>query len=517
MDTTPLNRGERMPRRAEGLVYAIRWGYFHRRLIVGVSGAAAALTGLTMLLLVAPTYESSAMMVVVSPKVSSDLKPPSLTLQGYQELLESDSVIDDTRRRLIEQGTLQPKDYFRLKIELETRIFVSRYSENVTLAPMVQIRVRLPRPEQAALATNTWAEVFLQRVRELNAGSTTIQVKFVDDQYPKSQERLANAENERVMVEGDYDRKLDELTKSWDEKVLRLKNETTEQLSAYESETKIRIAQLIGASNLDTRRSQLRALRKAYYDLQVEQVQGASSLQKERLQLEAARKQLSEIDPYVTLRKAITDDALWRSLMNHGGELDWKALQEKCLLTQEVNPVYRDLYSRISQLEINEKTMAPHVKQLEEELRRISVVTKDLDVELQLDMAKLEQLTRERESGLEKLKDKRTTALSDLMRERERHLQFLSLECDNRLAQLDRAIYQERDLNMDLAKSFNQAVLARAQQSSEEVRLGSPAVPPDRPLPRRIALSSIIAALAGALAAIGIAAFRDALAIQPAA
>src|SRR2546429_6588146 len=49
--------------------------------------------------------------------------------------------------------------------ELETRIFVSRFSETTTLAPMIQVAARGKTPATAATAANTWAEVFLQRVR----------------------------------------------------------------------------------------------------------------------------------------------------------------------------------------------------------------------------------------------------------------------------------------------------------------------------------------------------------------
>ncbi|MGZ7227024.1 hypothetical protein ACXWO0_11205, partial [Streptococcus pyogenes] len=69
--------------------------------------------------------------------------------------------------------------------------------------------------------------------------------------------------------------------------------------------------------------------------------------------MEAARQQLSQTSAHVTLRKSITDEALWKSLIaGEGKDLDWKLLQEKSLLTQEINPVYNDLSSRVSQLEV---------------------------------------------------------------------------------------------------------------------------------------------------------------------
>ena len=138
--TTALETGAaKSGRGASGAL--LRWAILHYHVILAAGAVAGIVTALGMLLLVDRKYEGSAVLAVVSPKISSDLKPASLTVQGYQKLLESDAVLDETRRLLLQQGRLQPKEKFRLKDELETRIFVSRYAENVTLAPMVQLVV----------------------------------------------------------------------------------------------------------------------------------------------------------------------------------------------------------------------------------------------------------------------------------------------------------------------------------------------------------------------------------------
>src|SRR5262249_50562465 len=159
---------------------------------------------LVVLLLVPRTYEGSATLVLVSPKVLSDLKPASLTVQGYQKLLEADAVIEETRSRLLKSGVLQPGDLFRLRDELETRIFVSRFSESTTLAPMIQVVARAKTADNAAKIANTWAEVFLNRVRDLMAGSTSSQVKFVDEEYPKSRDRLVQLEGDRLAAAKEF-------------------------------------------------------------------------------------------------------------------------------------------------------------------------------------------------------------------------------------------------------------------------------------------------------------------------
>ncbi len=489
---------------------AARFLVRHFRLVLGLSMTAGVLTAVLTILLVPKKYEGTATLVLISPKISSDLKPATLTIQGYQRLLESDAIIEETRRKLIEKGILTGESQFRMRDDLETRIFVSKFSETTTLAPMIQAVVRGRTPESAASCANIWAEVFLHRVHELMAGSTSTQVQFVDEQYPKSQERLKKSENERMSSAADFHRRLNELTKMWDEKILRMKNETTDMLTLHEAQTKTVINEFQAAHGMETRRSQLDAIRRSLVDLQLEETQINAQVQKNKLQLETARKTLAESSPFVTVRKAITDEALWRALVaSEGKEPDWKQLQEKSLATQELNPIYQELASRVHRLELDEKSIGPRTKLLEDELVRIASSIKVGDVALRAEEAKLNQLSQERESGYEKLRDKRKNDLADLMNEKQRYIAALTMERDLHLAQLDRGIAQERELNTELAKNFNQALLAKAQQSVEDMRLGAPAVPVDRALARGVVLGAGVAAALGTLLATLIAWYRE--------
>jgi len=69
------------------LVQIVRFFLRHWRLICGSALAAGLTTALSMALFVSRTYEASATLVIVSPKLSSELKPPTLTVQGVSEAL----------------------------------------------------------------------------------------------------------------------------------------------------------------------------------------------------------------------------------------------------------------------------------------------------------------------------------------------------------------------------------------------------------------------------------------------
>jgi len=226
---------------------------------------------------------------------------------------------------------------------------------------------------------------------------------------------------------------------------------------------------------------------------------------------------------------------LWQSLaLQKNQKIDWKALQGRSLLTQQVNPVYTELSSRLLQSEMEVNTLVPRGTQLSQELVRMSETIQELDTTLNADKAAREKLLQEREAGQAKLKTQRETELTVLTRERdlkktvltrERENQFDTLtrqqkqeldaierERDSRLAQLDRQIARLKDLYGELAKNYNQATMAKAQQEVEDVRLGATAVPPDHPAPRGLATKSMLALIVGGIMGLFVAVIREVVA-----
>ena len=130
----------------------------HKVLILVPAVVAAILTVLVVYLAVPAEYEASAVLVIVEPRFSSELKPPALSVQAYQNLLESDAILAEARRRLQAQGQLGKSDLLRRGREVETKIFVSRRAEETSLAPMIQVVATGRTPAQAAAIANTWAD-----------------------------------------------------------------------------------------------------------------------------------------------------------------------------------------------------------------------------------------------------------------------------------------------------------------------------------------------------------------------
>lgn len=481
------------------LVDALNFARRNWRTASLVSLATFLLTGVVLLVL-PREYEAAATLVVVPPRFTSELKPPTLTVQGYQKLLESDEVISETKKRLVASGTLASDEVLDLGEELTTRIFVSRRAEETSLAPMVEAVVQWDDPDTAAEISNTWAQIFLERTQELIRGTTSITTDFIDAQYTVARADLRQLEEELRTTQDDFRERLDEISTMWDGRIVEHRNTTEDQLAAFRSETKRILEDFRTARNLETRRAQLSAMRNAYADLQNEQSRVNSELQRMELRESAARKQLEQTPMFFTLRKAITDDALWQAIVGAGRTSAVSAqesLQDKALVTQELNPVYVEINSSLAEIEMEVNSLEPRHEQLAVELESLSSSLRELEVSLGLDDIAMKRLQEERNSGLSSLTNDRERGLRELERSQDREIAAVTREQDATVERIRREIAVARSFFNDLAENFNQSTIAKAQQDVEDVRLGSRAVAPEQPLRRHAAIKLITAAVLG--------------------
>ena len=502
MTTTPTSP-DRQPSRVDSpfdllaltqLVHFVRW-YWLFILSCGLAASVAA--GLFIWAFVPRSYEAVATLVIISPEAvggNFDLRrqsnrtgmgmtflPPTLTLQGYQTLLESDAVLAETAQRLITQQAIPEGTVLQVGGALQTHIFVNEQHKHISLAPMLQAQVVWKTPEQAAVIANTWAEVFLEHTRTIMRGTTSEAVQFVEREYPQAQEQLATLEEERLRKAEAFEQQEGRRAAHWREKIAAFETETAQLLqtfdeetaelmaaqqdetaaliAAFETETDLRttafhnetaqlsaavqqetatltavyqtettrvVEQLSGQRNIQTRTGQLSALQKAHVELQGEQVRTNSRLRHQQSQLQAARQQLAATPPSLTFHKAISDDVLWQTQVNQNGTgVDWTALQDRSLVSQELNPLYSELSSSVSQIELEVNALLPRKEQLGQELKQLEAQLHELEATLKRDEAELDKLNNDRAAGLTHLDGRRNLALTTLERERAQQLAAL--------------------------------------------------------------------------------------------
>lgn len=447
-------------------------------------------------------YEASATLVVVPPRFSSDLKPEALTVQGYQRLLESDAVIGETVRRLIEQGVLHEGQGLTLGEQLSSRIFVSRRSEATSLAPVIEAQGRSRDPDVAATIANTWSEVFLDRLGALISGSVLPSLEFINERYTVQLKEVEGLEQQHVAVADDFDSRYGELMRRWDGKIEDLKalwegkavayrQETEAKTAAYQAQTRTVFQDLVrqqGTTELD--------------QVEAPETTGVHEILQQVITL---RTHLAQTSPVVVLEKSISDDALWLSLAANVDEGPLPSGSDFGLRTQESNPLYSELSLRLSEAETR---LDSRVGNSEVRLRIASLLSR-LEALQRERSSGLSGLRLERAAGLAEIRRRAEMALDDAERQRTREANDLERRRAAALAELNRELEHAKSLFDELASNYNQATLARESQDLEDVRLGSPAVPPLSPVPPRLMLKSLVGFLTGAFLGLLLAVMRE--------
>lgn len=438
------------------------------------------LAALLIVLLVVPKrFVAAAALVVVPPRFSSQLNPEPFPLQGFQTLLQSDSVIAEAQQRLIEEGVLESKEVLKLGDNIDSQILVSQRREE-SLSPVIQALARAETPEKAARIANTWANVYLDFTVALVNQATATSLSLLETEYPETEEELGALESQLVELENDYQERQEKLANSWDRRIVAFKKETRDLVTAYRAETR-----RVMSSALEERMQGLDGRGQRVDRVDDESDRGRTKL----LELASVRSELAQTAPTLRLERTVTDESLWQSLILEDlWDEDLSAVRERSLIEQEVNPVFSELVLRAVELET--------------ELVGLEIPSSEAT-------AALEALQQERSSGLAKLEEERNLELAMLKRQRQRAVDALEREREAEVEKLDRKIDKVGDLHRKLAVNHNEALLAEAPEDFEIVHLASRAVPVKRVAPRRPGLVSIVATVFGGLLGLFIAMVRE--------
>lgn len=452
----------------------VRFLWNNALLILGFALVSAVSMASIILFFIPDRYEATATLIVTPPTFSSTLKPPILSVQGYQKLLESDALIAETKQRLVSQGVMEPEDPLGLGSQVRTRIFVSRASDAQVLAPILEIIATASSPELASAMADTWAKVFLEDNRRLNSSSTLNTIQFIEEQFVSNRDSLEEMERERREIANEYQEKLDGVTTQWDRRLVGFQQETEQQLLKYQAQT--------------------RGVMETVTDAAWEQIPSgvAGGLRRALTRYALLKTQLAQTPEFVILEKAISDDALWNTVALQPERVS--ELQTRTLVTREVNPVHHHLSLELSQIELQ----LDEVGQTDRELFR--QITSDLDT-----------LQRQRSAELSSLRARREVALEALKMEKLRDIETLRRERAERLVRLDREIESTRQIFGELATKYEQAELAKAELNLADIQLGSSAVPPLRPAPKGFVPKTLLTFILGAILGLLFAIFRAVL------
>jgi len=447
--------------------------------IVCVSVAVGLSAFLLLTLGLSERFRATATLVVAPPPFSSELSPEPLPLRGFQRLLESDSVLAQTSKRLAETVGFDAGEPLKLGSDLESRIFVSRGSNDRVLAPVIEVVAYGRTPERAASKANVWAQAFLDTLEGLVDATKRDTIEVIEEQYGKVRRQLEELEDLRVSTEREYQNRLDALTRKWDEELLSMRQETEDLVARQQTESHASMRELATEYGLVTPADV--STTPADGDPRSPTVPGGG-LRTVLSQVLLIRIRLAQTPSLLTLEKAISDEALWYAMTLVDAKVfELQPLWNRSLVTQEPNPVHTELTLRLADLE-------SRLEEHADEWPSGSFHTM---------IAELERVQRERSADLAKLLAARHQAVSEAQRVKRTELATLSDQKDVALDRIGRDIANQKERFELMSRKLSQGELARAEQALKDVRLGSPAVAPTRPEPDHALVVTVTGTFAG--------------------
>lgn len=419
-----------------------------RRMLIVFGTLGLALAAFLVSQLLPKRYEASATLLIQAPVFATELRAEPFSVETYQEIVNSDFVQRSVQDKLIASGDLKEGES---PGAMSTELFTSNLRAG-GFSPVIRLVVRADSPEKAALVANTWAEVAVQETSGLANQGKKGTLDFIQKEYPSSKDRLNNIETELKDAQDKYDRRIQELKDRWDGR-----------LTAFRT-----------AWNLEVMSQQAQALEKrltanviSLNDLQLEIKETKDSLDQLKVQMQ-------DQPQFLTVSKAITNDALWNQIGKDPSGAISKELQGLKLHSEVLNPVYQNLLQRLVDTQVKYETLGPQARHLQDQ---IAAQQKEIGSQNELLLTKRMELER-------------------LSRQRDTELALLEREKNFHVGQLRREVETSQTAFKTLAEKWEVAKLAQVEQD-QDVKIGARAVAPERAVSPRPLMNAAIAFVVG--------------------
>jgi len=441
-------------------------------------------------------FESTATLIVAPNRVGGDQNRPTLNVQAYQKLIESEAIKRMTATRLVKDGVLP--DSKQPTIRTLTKIIpASRPDESAVLEATGYGRTS----DEAVKVTNTWVKTFLEHIQKTVTETNTVAGTVLLSQLTAAKQELAKQEDERVLRVQKMNKEFQVTQQKLELAIVEARTRSAGKVAKYNAEASRKIQAVSAELNLDVRKAELTALQSVLLNLQQEQAELGPQLAARKLQMEALRKYIGQTQPTFALRRGMTDEAIWNyAAGKKAGDIDWSAMQKQVLVTESPNPVHEELTRKLAEQEVFVQSHTHRVEQLQKEIESLSAQIQKRDTDLAGDRAKLQALEIEREVELYKLKETTQLDIANAERQRNEDLKDLENANDDLKLRTERVIIPQRDHTQQLAKSWNGILQVKATEELTDLRIGADAVEPTGPVVKKVPLFAFASAVASALA-----------------
>ncbi len=335
---------------------------------------------------------------------------PAISLSTHKTLLRASPVLEKVIDKLRLTDKLgQPLIFDDLIKRLNVK--------EITGTNILQLEAKDNDSKMAREITNAWAQEYIKYSGELISGTVKGSGDFVTEQFEIVLESLTRAEEKIKEFKNKY--RLDLMQAELSIKKEKLKREKEELINS--------------GIALKTKEDSLKELKKG--------IEGE--------------------EKFVIISKAITDDALWQKIDKEGRLGN---LAEKKLMSENINPLYQDLKTRIVNIQIELNTLEARLGHLD---KSVELTAKEID--------ELGRVIHQKEFELTQL---------------------------TRQAEIYKRTYE------NLAVRIEEVRIAKAMELGE-VKIVSPATEPKRPIYPRKMLNVSISGVLGLFLGVFVAFFQE--------
>jgi len=319
-------------------------------IIVLVFLVTAISAGVGALYLVKPVYQASALLMISKPGYQVELEPKiktpiplEISIETYKNLIRS---ADLERKVIKELGLDQPPDELTIEA-LNNMVSV----EAVSKTDLIRISIKSGVPGKAKKIVDTWLALFIEENKDLNLRETKEAQSFIENQLEISEQNLFAAEEE-----------------------LKKFNEES-RISILEKEIADKIGRIISSEGRLT-------------DLKV-------LIKEKEAELNQAENQLAKQPETFVLTKSMYDDASFNQLASELTPKEALLLKNLRFESEELNPLYIALRSRVANLKIDLDRYQSEATQLTKNVNsyrtRIELIRKELAAQ-ELTKSRLERI-----------------------------------------------------------------------------------------------------------------------------
>ena len=348
-----------MDRQSSGIESEISLGAYiniigkRKKIILSVFSVFAAVTVL-MWIITPKMYKATTLIMIMPSKAQGILASDNIAI-GFDHKSGPNNYTIPTHEALLKTNVVLEKviDRLDLKDVRGVKLNPSSIADALNVKQtkdtnILELTAEASSAKKAAELSNAWAQEYERYNQALISGQVKGTVDFVADQFEIAKQNLAE-------VEG--------------------------KINDFKDKYKVDLMK----AELDMKKAKLNRAKKELMDLEI-------ILKTKEDSLKELRKEFAKQEKFIVVSKAITDDALWQK---SSAEENASDMDKKKLKSEEINPIYRNLETRIVDTEIELNTLRPGLEYLRQSVIPCEKEIDELDKTINKKELELVQLNRQ--------------------------------------------------------------------------------------------------------------------------